>query len=189
MIHSILGSVVGSSTAYFLKENQNKLNVVVIEPDQSYRTASAVLSAGGMRQQFSCRENIEMSQFGFEFLRRANHLLAVDGESPPDVQFSHSGYLIMVGKEDADDLQKNHELQKTCGAVNYLLSADMLKKKFPWMNVEGVELACLGKHGEGWLDPSALLSALKGKARSLGATYVSGKVVGFEHKDVSILVI
>ena len=51
-----------------------------------------------MRQQFSCRENIEMSQFGFDFLRRANELLEVEGEKPPDVQFNHAGYLILAGE-------------------------------------------------------------------------------------------
>lgn len=50
-----------------------------------------------MRQQFSCKENIEMSQFGFEFLRRANQLLASHEETPPDVQFNHAGYIILAG--------------------------------------------------------------------------------------------
>jgi len=67
------------------------MSITVIEKDPSYSRASALLSAGGMRQQFSTKENIEMSQFGFEFLRRADTLLAVDGEKPPDVQFNHAG--------------------------------------------------------------------------------------------------
>ena len=41
------GSVIGSSIAYFLKEHQNKMDVVVIEPDSTYSQASALLSAGG----------------------------------------------------------------------------------------------------------------------------------------------
>ena len=39
-----------------------------------------------------------MSQFGFDFLRRANELLEVEGEKPPDVQFNHAGYLILAGE-------------------------------------------------------------------------------------------
>lgn len=42
-----IGSVVGSSIAYFLKESQNKLNVMVVEQDTAYSQASALLSAGG----------------------------------------------------------------------------------------------------------------------------------------------
>lgn len=174
----------GCSASYFIKDRQNKTNVVVVEQDPSYNKAAALLSAGGMRQQFSCRENIEMSQFGFEFFRRIDRLLAVGDEKPPDIQFNHAGYLILAGEDQAEQMLKNHELQREHGAINYLLSQDMLKKKFPWINTEGVVLASLGKQGEGWFDPAALLSALKGKSRSLGTTFVNGKVVGFEAKKV-----
>ena len=139
----------------------------------------------GMRQQFSCRENIEMSQFGFEFLRRANSLLAVKEEPPPDVQFNHAGYLILADKDNAEDLQANYELQTACGAITMLLSPEMLKKKYPWINTEGIELASLGLQGEGWFDPAALLSGFKGKSKALGVPYIDGKVVGFEHAKVS----
>lgn len=178
------GSVIGSSIAYFTKQIYNKMNVMVVEPDPCYSKASALLSAGGMRQQFSSRENIEMSQFGFEFLRRADRLLSVSGEPAPNVNFNHAAYLILADAAGADSMIANHELQRECGVNSYLLSADMLRRKFPWIKHEGVELASLGKHGEGWFDPAALLAALKGKARELGVTYVQGKVTGFEHKMV-----
>ena len=44
----VLGSVVGSSIAYFVKEQQNKLNVMIVEPDCSYAITSTLLSVGGM---------------------------------------------------------------------------------------------------------------------------------------------
>ena len=138
----------------------------------------------GMRQQFSCRENIEMSQFGFEFLRRADKLLAVQDERPPDVQFNHAGYLILAGPDEADDMVKNHELQAKCGVVNSLMTADMLKKKYPWIKTEGIEVASVGWQGEGWFDPAALLSGLVGKNKSMGIPYINGKVTGFEHSVV-----
>lgn len=79
---------------------------------------------------------------------------------------------------------KSHQVQKECGAVNKLLTQDMLKEKYPWVNAEGVELASVGLQGEGWLDPAALLSALKGKAKWHGTKYIEGKVVGFEYAEV-----
>ena len=78
---------------------------------------------------------------------------------------------------------RNNDLQLECGAHSILLSPTMLKKRFPWVNTEGVELASFGKQGEGWLDPAALLAGMKGKARSLGTTYIKGQVIGFEYKD------
>jgi len=55
----VIGSVVGSSIAYFLKESQNKLNVMVVEQDTAYSQASALLSAGGW-----CREYYSQSICG-----------------------------------------------------------------------------------------------------------------------------
>lgn len=36
------------------------------------------------------------------------------------------------------------------GANVELLSSDMLQKKFPWLNVDDIELGSLGKLNSGW---------------------------------------
>ena len=41
----------------------------VVERDTSYAHASAMLSAGGIRQQFSLPVNIQLSLYGVDFLR------------------------------------------------------------------------------------------------------------------------
>ena len=92
---------------------------------------------------------------------------------------------MITDKGEAEQMLKSHDIQQQCGAVNKLLTQDMLKDKYPWINAEGVELASVGTQGEGWLDPAALLSALKGKAKWYDVKYVGGKVVGFEHVKVS----
>jgi len=56
------GGVMGSSVAYHLAAMRGTGDgIVVVERDASYQRASAVLSAGGIRQQFSLRENVQMS--------------------------------------------------------------------------------------------------------------------------------
>lgn len=50
--------------------------------------ASTVLSVGGIRQQFSTPENIQMSMFSAEFLRSIRQHLSVLDSDPPDVQFN-----------------------------------------------------------------------------------------------------
>jgi len=82
------GGVVGMSTACHLamRGATNSLRVAVVERDASYRQASAVLSAGGLRQQFSLAENIKMSLYGLEFIR-----------AMPDVQFREQGYVFTAG--------------------------------------------------------------------------------------------
>ena len=54
-----------------------RTQVVVVERDPAYTRASTVLSVGGLRQQFSLRENIELSLYGAEFLRKCPSLLEV----------------------------------------------------------------------------------------------------------------
>ncbi|VEN38284.1 unnamed protein product [Callosobruchus maculatus] len=41
------------------------------------------------------------------------------------------------------------------------MTRDQLKARFPWMNVDDVEVGCLGLEKEGWFDPWSLLNVLK----------------------------
>lgn len=76
-----------------------------------YEQASTVLSVGGLRQQFSLKENIEMSMFGAEFLRNIKQHLSVEGQDAPDVQFTPNGYLFLASEKGAAQLQTNAKLQ------------------------------------------------------------------------------
>jgi len=67
---------------------------------------------GGVRQQFSLRENIELSLFGSEFLRNAPKLLAVEGQAVPDMQYHQYGYLFVASTPNgANCLRQNYDLQ------------------------------------------------------------------------------
>ncbi|XP_061935793.1 FAD-dependent oxidoreductase domain-containing protein 1 isoform X2 [Apis cerana] len=179
------GGVIGSSIAYWLKQRvyTSDFKVIVVEKDPMYTTASTVLSAGGLRQQFSLKENIEMSLFGAEFIRNVNEYLGIDGEPKINTYFHPHGYLILASEKGAQTLIKNSKLQNFLGAKNILLSSAKLKDIFPWLNIEDVELGCLGLEKEGWFDPWALLSAFKKKALLLGANYICGEAQGFTYKD------
>ena len=74
------GSVVGSSVAYHLAMAGVK-DIAVIERDPAYKYASAVLSAGGIRQQFSLPENIELSMYGIGMIKNPS-LLTVEDHEP-----------------------------------------------------------------------------------------------------------
>ncbi|KAI5705044.1 hypothetical protein M8J75_011372 [Diaphorina citri] len=174
------GGAIGSSIAYFIKEKVlDGCRVAVVDRDFTYARASTTLSVGGLRQQFSLRENIEMSLFGAEFLRNIKHHCHVIGEDEPDVNFTPNGYLFCASQDGAATLEKNHQLQKELGAKNVLLGPEQLKAKFPWLNTDDIALACLGLEKEGWFDPWLYLNAVKKKAISLGAEYVRGEVVDF----------
>ncbi|XP_060107688.1 FAD-dependent oxidoreductase domain-containing protein 1 [Heteronotia binoei] len=177
------GGIVGWSVAFWLKmrePHRNALRVVVVERDLQYTKASTVLSVGGIRQQFSTPENIKMSQFSANFLRSVNEYLGVFNEPPVDVQFNPSGYLFLAPEEGAAMLEENVKIQRTEGAEVSLLSPAQLKKKFPWLNTDGVALASYGLENEGWFDPWSLLNALRRKAISMGVYQSLGEVTSFQ---------
>ncbi|KAL5285254.1 FOXRED1.2 family protein [Megaselia abdita] len=173
------GGGVGSSTAFWLKQRAKDLKVVVVEKDPAYKQASTVLSVGGLRQQFSLAENIQMSLFGADFMRNYKQYLGDD----VDLNFSPHGYLILASEEGAQQLTKNSKLQNELGAKNELLVAKNLKAKFPWISTEGIALGCYGLEKEGWFDPWALLMGFKNKAKEMGAQFVDAEVDGFACKD------
>ncbi|XP_009080799.1 PREDICTED: FAD-dependent oxidoreductase domain-containing protein 1, partial [Acanthisitta chloris] len=141
--------------------------------------ASTVLSVGGIRQQFSLPENIQMSRFSASFLRNINEHLGVLNEPPIDIQFQPSGYLFLASPEGSARLEDTVQLQRQEGAQVTLLSPTQLKEKFPWINTEDVALAAYGLEDEGWFDPWTLLNAFRCKAISLGVHSCSGEVRAF----------
>lgn len=48
--------------------------IAVIERDKTYQSCSAMLSAGGIRQQFSVPENVKMSMYGAQFIKNMESL-------------------------------------------------------------------------------------------------------------------
>jgi len=183
------GGVMGSAIATFLLlDPAFDGEVVVLERDPSYRRASSALSASSIRQQFSTPENIRMSRFGFEFLADVGNRLAVDGpgESPPDVGLAERGYLYLATPAHEATMREVHAIQRAEGADVALLTPDELAARYPWMSVEGVALASLGLHGEGWFDGYALLRAFRRKAASLGAAYRTAEAVAVRHSGTRI---
>lgn len=174
------GGVIGSSIAYWLKKRLFKdFHVVVVEKDPTYCDASTTLSVGGLRQQFSLEENIEMSLYGAEFLRNINNHLAIEGEPPVDIQFHPYGYLLLATESGADTLIENSKVQNALGANNVVLSPTQLKNRFPWLNTNGIAVGCIGLEKEGWFDPWLLLCAFKKKAISLGVQYIHAEAIDF----------
>ncbi|XP_043308332.1 FAD-dependent oxidoreductase domain-containing protein 1 isoform X2 [Cervus canadensis] len=176
------GGVLGLSVAYWLKrleKQRGAIRVLVVERDHTYARASTVLSVGGIRQQFSLPENVQLSLFSAEFLRNINEYLAVVDDPPLDLQFNPSGYLLLASEEGAAIMERNVKMQRQEGAKVCLMSPEQLQKKFPWINTEGVALASYGLENEGWFDPWCLLQGLRRKLQSMGVLFCQGEVTRF----------
>ena len=173
------GGVVGSAVACFVKRLAPASQVVVIEPDRTYELASSLRASGGARRQFSCPENIEMSNFSIPFIKRADDELAVDGRSP-HVEWREGGYLLIAGSEDLGILRDNCAVQRAHGVDAALLGADELHARFPSMSLDGIA-GGVHTREDGWCDPNGLLQGLRRKAAALGAEYVDDRVVAIDH--------
>lgn len=175
------GGVVGSSVAYFLASSADadRLRIGVVEPDPGYSTSSTALSVGGIRHQFSTRENILLSLFATEFVRSAPELLRVHGEAPA-LGFAENGYLFLATEPGKGVLESNHALQVSLGADVRLLPPEDLSDRFSWLETGDLAAGSLGLQGEGWIDPYSLLQAFRKKALALGVEYLEDRVEGLE---------
>lgn len=176
------GGVVGSAIAYFLTADEGfHGRVTVVERDPLYERSSSSLSASAIRQQFDCRANIVASQFGIDFLRHAGELLAVDADMP-DIALHEAGYLILGAEGAHDAFSRRAAHQASCGVRTRLMDPAALRQAFPWLSLDGIGVGSLGMDGEGWFDGPGLHLALRRKARSLGAAYTAGDVVGMRRQ-------
>lgn len=137
-----------------------------------------VLNLGGIRQQFSEPENVQLSLFSVDFIKNIQKYCTVD--TSPDISFVPNGYLVLASDAGVETLVENHKTQKRLGAFVELYDPEQLKAKFPWLNTNGIALGSFGNQNEGWFDPYSLLIALKKKAESLGVRYINAELIGFD---------
>jgi glycine/D-amino acid oxidase-like deaminating enzyme len=161
------GAMGGAVAVHLLEDPAFDGRVTIVERDPTFKRASSTLSAAGTRRQFSTPENIRMSAYSFEWMR-----------DRLDVGIHENGYLYLSSPATTAVLEENHAIQRAEGADVVLLTPAELAERFPWLSTDGIALASLGRSGEGWFDGYALVQGLRTRARELGATLVTGEVVG-----------
>jgi glycine/D-amino acid oxidase-like deaminating enzyme len=172
------GGIVGSSVACFLLQEAPGTAVCVIEPDPTYELASTLRASGGCRVQFTCPENIAMSLFSIDFIRRFDATMATR-DRPAAIDWVEGGYLFIVPPEQVQGLERNVRRQQAQGCVVDLLTPAQLQDRFPSMAVGDLGAGAHTPH-DGWCDPNGLLWGLRRKAVELGATYIADRVVAAE---------
>ena len=169
------GGIMGSSTAYYLMKGDRTLKVAVVERDSTYAQASTSLSLANVRIQFSLKENILISQYTFEVLKRFEDDMAVEGEKPK-ISFHREGNLFLIDAAGRAAAQKALELQKRLGCRVEWWSPEKIKRQYPLYDPKNYAGGTFGPD-DGHFDAYALLMGYKIKARSLGAIYVKDDVV------------
>ncbi len=169
------GGVMGCATAYYLLKFDPQLNVVILEMDSTYEKASTPLSDGNTRIQFNIKENIQISQYGLEVLKRFSDEMEVDGERP-DAAFRQQGNLFVLDEASRAESYEGMLLQKSLGCEVHWLTPDEVKTHYPLYNLKNCVAGTLGPH-DGTMSPLAVLMGYKGKAISVGAIFIPAEAI------------
>lgn len=171
------GAIIGSAIAWFLSHDKEFTgSIIVADRDPTYVTAATALSASGIRQQFSNTLNVEISQFGVEFIRSAPKIMGTD------LHFHERGYLYLASTDaQMQIMRENHRTQQAAGSLITLMQPHQVRLRFPDLNVTDILLASFGQTGEGWFDNMGLLAAFRAGAKSSGVQYVTGEVAALTH--------
>ncbi|MER9299846.1 FAD-binding oxidoreductase [Mesorhizobium sp. M0621] len=166
------GAIVGSSVAYYLREEGFSGSIALIERDPQFAHAATTLSMASIRQQFSIPENIRLSQFTLKLFRRLKEEFGADA----DIGFREGGYLILAGEDGLPILKANHDAQMAEGADIVLEDADALVRRFPWLSAEGITAGAYGRTGEGWFDAHAMLMLFRKALREKKIDFITADV-------------
>jgi len=185
--HTIIigGGGIGSAIACFLSAASAPGDrVTVVERDPTYQMASSSLSASSIRQQFSTPLNVQLSQFGWEFMRSCTDEAGVPGGA---VGLNERGYLFLGREDQAPSLRQRAEGNRALGVSIHEFTPEELGARFPWMRCDDLAYGAVGAAGEGWFDGYMLQQLYRSRARARNAQYMRGEVVQLETRGPRIV--
>jgi len=152
MVIIIGGGIAGASIAYYLSKAGVK-DITLIEKENLLGTGATQYCSGGVRHQFSTAINIKFSVEAFKDLVEF------------DMDYKKLGYLILDTESDSMPRVK---LQNSLGVPTEYLRPEEIKKRFPYINVEGVKSGSFYKE-DGIADPGKLMEIYEKGARGQGS--------------------
>ena len=161
--------MIGSSTAWFLSDNPDfNGTVLVVEKDPTYSNSSTAHTNSCIRQQFSREINVKCSQFAAEFVKNLRHYMGNDERVPP-LTIQNYGYMYLADNDDfAAVLRSNHAVQVAAGAGTKLMTADEIKRDYPFYNLEDIVLGSHNRIDEGYWDGGTVFDWFRRSAKERG---------------------
>jgi len=169
------GGVMGCAAAYYLLKYDPSLRIAIVEQEPGYEHNSTVLSDGNTRIQFNIKENIQISQYGYQVLQTFAEDMAV-GERRPDPAFRRQGNLFTCDEGGEPALRDGLALQREMGCAVEWLSPQEIAARFPLYNPNQLAGGTFGAQ-DGTMDPHAVLIGYRDKAAEMGAGFVHAQVV------------
>jgi glycine/D-amino acid oxidase-like deaminating enzyme len=170
------GAIMGSSTAWWLRNLGFSGRVLVLERDPTYAQAGTTHTNSCIRQQFSTELNVRISQFGAGFVQNLRSYMGGDARVP-DLRIQNFGYLYLSDNAAFSDvLRANRTVQVAAGAATRLLTPDEIAAEFPFYEVGDLDLGSINTKDEGYFDGSTVFDWFRRKAREAGVEYVADEV-------------
>ena len=172
------GAIMGSSVAWFLTNNPDfDGRVLVLERDPSYQFASTTHTNSCMRQQFSNRLNVQISQFAAEFVKNIREFMGGD-ERVPELSIHSFGYMYLADNDAfAASLRESQKIQIAAGAATQLMTPDEIVSNYPFYNVDDIVLGSINLVDEGYWDGATVFDWWRRQARERGVEFVNDEVV------------
>lgn len=178
------GAMYGSSIAWWLSRNPDfNGSILVVDKDMTFEFTSTSHTNSCIRQQFSNPTNIQISQFGAEFI---NNFRSYFDDDPrvPDIHIQSYGYMYLADNaEFAETLKQGQEIQTQLGAGTRHMSAAEIKAEYPFYMLDDIVAANHNTVNEGYFDGGTIFDWWKRSAREKGAEYIENKVVAIGVTD------
>ena len=179
------GAMFGSSVAWFLTDNADfNGSILVIERDPSYEFASTSHTNSCIRQQFSAAINVQVSQFGVDFVKNFRDYMGGD-ERVPNPRLQSFGYMYLADNEDfAQTLRESQKVQAACGAGTKHMTRAQIAQAYPFYQLDDIIAANHNLVDEGYFDGNTLFDWWKRSAKERGVEYLTNEVVAMNRNAV-----
>ncbi len=189
------GGVIGSSIALHLRRKSPKTRVHVLERDGTYARASSMLALGGIRQQYTSKENVALAQHSIAWYRGLDlDLKAANLRARADLR--QRGYLFLGDRAAAPRLRERAALASQAGAEVEIWDRSEVSRRYPGTHTDDIEIAVFGPP-DGYAQPKCVLAGLRALAERAGARYIpaevdrvvasGGRVIGVALKDGEVM--
>ncbi len=172
------GAMYGSSVSWFLADNPDfDGSILVVERDPSYELCSTTHTNSCMRQQFSREINVRISQFGADFVKNLRRYMG-DDPRVPNLPIQSFGYLYLADNEEfAAVLRESQKIQVACGAGTKHMSAEEIRRDYPFFYLDDIVAANHNLVDEGYFDGGTLFEWWRKSGREKGVEYIGNEVV------------
>lgn len=173
----IIGAgIMGLSAAYYL--SKQGLKVCIVERESYIGGYTTMRCAGGIRQQFSSRENIMLSKLNREMMHE------LEKESQCNIQFNPCGYAFAFTQEKSlNEAEEAVKFQKEMSVNAEILSSRQTENMFGNIRVDDVLLTTYCRD-DGLLNVSILIGIIKKELYKQNVKILCDKTVcGIETKN------